>query len=108
MCDTVTAFLSVADNLERALSAVNTEEECNFKTIKEGVELVYRQFREVLERLDVEEISSIGEKFNPEFHNAVMHIEDDNYTENEIIEVFQKGYILNDRVIRHSVVKVAN
>lgn len=106
LCETVTEIIPVADNLERALCA--TEKDCDYKTVREGIELVYRQFREIMDKLDVEEISSMGESFNPEIHNAVMHVEDDNFGSNEIIEVFQKGYTLKDRVIRHSVVKVAN
>ncbi|NMB96988.1 MAG: nucleotide exchange factor GrpE [Clostridiaceae bacterium] len=106
ICEVVAAFIPVADNLERAIEAA--EKDGDGKAIKDGIEKVYKQFRDILESLDVDEISSIGEKFDPNLHNAVMHIEDDNYGENEIIEVFQKGYILKDKVIRHSVVKVAN
>ncbi|HOJ11210.1 MAG TPA: nucleotide exchange factor GrpE [Clostridiales bacterium] len=106
VCDTVSAFIPVADNLERAMKAIDND--CNYKTVIEGIELVYRQFMEVLEHLGVEEINCIGEKFNPELHNAVMHVDDEAHGDNEVVEVFQKGYIMKDKVIRHSVVKVAN
>ena len=94
------------DNLERALDAA--EKDGGSKVIKEGIEMVYRQFKDILKRLDVTEIESMGKKFDPNLHNAVMHVKDERYGENEIIEVFQKGYILKDKVIRHSMVKVAN
>ncbi len=98
-------FLPVLDNLERALDVARKEEN---NPLSEGVELVYRQMTDVFKSLEVEEIKSLGESFNPELHNAVMHVSDDTYGENEIIEEFQKGYILKDKVLRHSVVKVAN
>lgn len=104
--DAVAAFLPVLDNLERAMQAAEQEE--NNSSIKEGVQLVYRQFKETMIKLGVEEIETVGKSFNPEIHNAVMHIDDEQYGESEIIEEFQKGYKLKDRVIRHSVVKVAN
>ncbi|HHV97939.1 MAG TPA: nucleotide exchange factor GrpE [Clostridiaceae bacterium] len=105
-CEVVAAFIPVADNLERALDAA--EKDGGSKVIKEGIEMVYRQFKDILKRLDVTEIESMGKKFDPNLHNAVMHVKDERYGENEIIEVFQKGYILKDKVIRHSMVKVAN
>lgn len=103
--DAVSAFLPVVDNMERAASAINKEEN---PSLHEGIELVFRQFRDVLKNLGVEEIKSVGEKFDPQLHNAVMHVEDEGYGENEIIEEFQKGYMLKDKIIRHSMVKVAN
>lgn len=106
ICDVVSEFIKVVDNLERALEF--DEEDCNYKTVREGVVLVYKQMNEVLKDLGVEKIECIGEKFDPNLHNAVMHIEDDNYSESEVIEEFQKGYIREEKVIRHSVVKVAN
>lgn len=105
--DAVAAFLPVVDNLERALtvSASNGEGQ----SIREGVELVFKQIKDVLKNLGVEEIKGTsGEKFDPNLHHAVMHIEDDAYGDNEIVEEFQKGYIIKDKVIRHSMVKVAN
>jgi len=96
-------LLPVLDNLEKSASV---EDEGN--AVLEGVILVYRQFQEVLQKLGVSEIKTVGEKFNPEYHDAVMHVEDDQYGENEIVMELRKGYILKDRVIRHSMVKVAN
>ena len=96
-------LLPVLDNLEKSASI---EDEGN--AVLEGVVLVYRQFQDVLKKLGVNEIKTVGEKFNPEYHDAVMHVEDDQYGENEIVMELRKGYILKDRVIRHSMVKVAN
>jgi len=106
ICDVVAAFIMVADNLERALKS--TENKCDYKTVREGIELVYKQFNEILKNLGVKEIKCVGEKFDPNLHNAVMHISDKDYGESEVIEEFQRGYVMEDRVIRHSVVKVAN
>jgi molecular chaperone GrpE len=103
--DAVSAFLPVVDNMERAAAVISKEEN---PAICEGIELVFKQFKNVFNGLGVEEIKSVGEKFDPLLHNAVMHVEDENFSENEIIEEFQKGYMLKDRVIRHSMVKVAN
>ena len=105
--DTVSAFLPVVDNLERALAiTVETEEA---KKVLEGVELVLKQVSETLTKLEVKEIPALGEKFDPNLHNAVMHIEDESMDENVVIEEFMKGYIYKDeRVVRHSMVKVAN
>lgn len=105
--DVVLAFLPVVDNLERALQAANTGEE-EGKSIREGVEMVYRQMKEVMKKLDVEEVKSVGENFDPQIHNAVMHVEDESVGENMVVEEFQKGYTVKGRVVRHSMVKVAN
>lgn len=105
--DTVAAFLPVVDNLERALAV--TAENDETKKVLEGVELVMKQVKETLSKLDVTEIPALGEEFNPNLHDAVMHIEDESMTENVVAEEFMKGYIYkNDRVVRHSMVKVAN
>lgn len=105
--DTVEAFLPVADNLERAL-AVEVESEEAQKVLT-GVEMVVKQMKETLSKLDVTEIKALGEEFDPNLHNAVMHVEDEGVTENTIVEEFMKGYIYKeDRVVRHSMVKVAN
>lgn len=106
MSDVVASFLPVVDNIERALLA--SEKEADFKALREGIELIYRQFKEIMTKLGVEEIKALGEKFDPNLHNAVMHIEDSEYEENVIVEEFQKGYKFKDKVIRHSMVKVAN
>jgi len=102
-CDTVTQFLPVYDNLERALANETADE-----AYKKGVEMIMTQFKDILTRLGVEEITAAGRPFDPTRHNAVMHVEDENAGDNEVVEEFQKGFIMGDKVIRHSVVKVAN
>ncbi len=105
--DTVKEILTVADNLERALALEVTGEEAQ-KT-QEGVAMVYKQLQETLQKLGVTEIKALGEQFDPNLHNAVMHIEDETIDDNTIVEEFMKGYIYNGtRVVRHSMVKVAN
>lgn len=104
--DTVSNMLDVLDNLERAIEACKGSVESG--KLIEGVEMVFKQFKDTIEKMGVHAIKAVGEKFNPELHNAVMHIEDENAGENEIIEEFQKGYKMGDKVIRHSMVKVAN
>ena len=99
----VKEFLPVFDNLERALAAETTDE-----AYRKGVEMIMAQFNKTLEKLGVTEIKCLGEKFDPQFHNAVMHVEDEEKGENEIVEVFQKGFMLGDKVIRFAMVKVAN
>ena len=99
----VSQFLPVYDNLERALKQ-DTEDEA----YKKGVEMIMTQFCTTLQKLGVEEIECLGEKFDPAMHNAVMHVEDEEKGENEIVEVFQKGFKLGDKVIRFAMVKVAN
>jgi len=101
--DTITKFLPVFDNLERAL-AVETAD----MAFKKGVEMTLLQLREVMTKLGVEEIEAVGQSFDPCFHNAVMHVEDEAHGEGEIIEEFQKGFRLGEKVIRFSMVKVAN
>lgn len=107
LIDTIEQILPIGDNLERALQTeVNTEEA---QKLKEGVEMVMKQFKEVLTKLDVTEIEAVGNEFDPNLHNAVMHIEDETIDTNTVVEEFMKGYIYNNqRVIRHSMVKVAN
>ena len=101
--DTVTKFLPVYDNLERALRQ-GTEDEA----YRRGVEMIMNQFCSTLEKLGVTPIECLGEKFDPALHNAVMHVDDEEKGENEIVEVFQKGFKLGDKVIRFAMVKVAN
>ena len=101
--DTVQKFLPVYDNLERALKQ-GTEDEA----YRKGVELIMSQFEQTLEKLGVTPIESLGQTFNPELHNAVMHVDDEEKGENEIVEVFQQGFKLGDKVIRFAMVKVAN
>ena len=100
----VEAILPVIDNFERALAAAKDRDD-NFV---KGVEMTYQQMLSALKNLGVEQMDSIGQTFDPHFHDAMQHIEDEKYGENEIVEVFQKGYMLNDQVIRPSLVKVAN
>lgn len=105
--DVAAAFLPVLDNVELALKAA--EGEGNEQGIREGVQLIHRQIQDTLSKLNIKPIDAVGEPFNPEIHEAVMHVEDDAYDENIIMEEFRKGYIYkDDAVIRHSVVKVAN
>lgn len=101
--DTVQKFLPVYDNLERALRQ-GTEDEA----YRKGVEMIMTQFCSTLEKLGVSPIECLGEKFDPAMHNAVMHVDDEEKGENEIVEVFQKGFMLGDKVIRFAMVKVAN
>ena len=102
--DTVTRFLPVYDNLERALKTETADE-----AYRRGVEMTLTQFKETIEKLGVSEIEAgAGTKFDPEIHNAVMHVEDENVGENTVVEVLQQGYQLGDKVLRFAMVKVAN
>ncbi len=102
--DTVTRFLPVYDNLERALKQETSDE-----AYAKGIEMIMTQLKELMSKLGVTEIdASAGVSFDPEIHNAVMHVDDDALGENVIAEEFQKGFKLGDKVIRFSVVKVAN
>lgn len=103
--DTISSLLPVVDNLERALKAA---EEMEANPLKEGVEMVMRQLNECLGKLGVEPISAVGNSFDPELHNAVMHVTDEEQGENVVLEEFQKGYVMKGKVVRHSMVKVAN
>lgn len=103
--DTVNAFLPVVDNLERALKAA---EGLEGNPLKDGVELVMRQLKECLDKLGVAPIEAVNNSFDPELHNAVMHVTDDSFGNNTVIEEFQKGYTMKGKVVRHSMVKVAN
>ncbi|MBQ2670941.1 MAG: nucleotide exchange factor GrpE [Clostridia bacterium] len=105
--DAAAAILPIGDNLERALQTEVESEDA--KKLKEGVEMVLKQFTETLEKLGVKEIKAEGEQFDPNLHNAVMHIEDETIDDNTVVEDLMKGYIYKDgRVVRHSMVKVAN
>lgn len=101
--DTLLKFLPVYDNLERALKQETTDE-----AYRKGVEMIMNQFNQTLEKLGVTEIESEGQKFDPEKHYAVMHVDDEALGENEIVEVFQKGFKVGEKVIRFAMVKVAN
>lgn len=99
----VEKFLPVMDNFQRALDSAENKD-----AFYEGIVMLKKQMDDVLNALGVEEIAAVGEAFNPELHNAVMHVDDDAQGENVIVEEFQKGYRIGDRVVRHSMVKVAN
>ncbi|MEZ3454516.1 MAG: nucleotide exchange factor GrpE [Oscillospiraceae bacterium] len=95
--------ISVIDNFERAMAA-----ECSDEGYKKGVEMIYGQFTEVIKKLGVEEIEALGKEFDPNLHNAVSQVEDENFGENTVSQVYQKGYRLGDKVIRCAMVVVAN
>ena len=97
------SFLAVADNFERALAA-----ECADAEYKKGTELVFQSLKDAFAKLNVEAFGEAGDKFDPNCHNAVMHIDDETIEAETVVEVFQKGYRLKDRIIRHAMVKVAN
>ena len=99
-------ILPVIDNFERGLAAV--PEEAKADPFVEGMEKIYRQFMDTMDKLNVKPIEAVGTEFNPDFHNAVMHVEDEEVGENIVVEEFQKGYTYKDFVVRHSMVKVAN
>ena len=99
-------ILPVVDNFERGLATV--PEESKEDPFVDGMNKVYRQLLTELENLGVKPIEAVGQEFNPDFHNAVMHVEDEEAGENIITEEFQKGYMYHDSVVRHSMVKVAN
>lgn len=101
-------WLAVLDNLDRALAAAEEAESPEGVRIAEGVALVKRQALEVMAGLGVEEIPALGEGFNPEWHEAVQHLTDAAYGENEVIDVLQKGYRQDKRVLRPAMVRVAN
>jgi len=102
-CDTAGAFLPVYDNLERALN-----QPCADEAYKKGVEMTMTQFKDILAKLGIEAIPALGETFDPNLHNAVMHVEDEGVEENTIVEVFQTGFQTTEKVVRFSMVKVAN
>lgn len=100
--DAVTLILPVLDNLERASKYTDAE------SVTKGIELILKNLCETLDKLGIKVIGEAGVKFDPSIHYAVMHIEDENFGENEVVEVLQKGYMKCDKVIRHAMVKVAN
>ncbi len=104
--DIIEKTLPVVDNFERGLSSMSEEEKST--PFAEGMEKIYKQLMTTLEGIGVKPIEAVGQEFNPDFHNAVMHVEDEELGENIIAEEFQKGYMYRDSVVRHSMVKVAN
>lgn len=102
LADTVSEFLQTIDNLERA--ALYDDE----TKVKDGLVMIAKSVEAVLQKLGVEAVGAVGDKFDPNLHNAVMHVEDDAFGEGEIVEVFQKGYKKGDKIIRFAMVKTAN
>ncbi len=101
--DVISDLLPIIDNFEKAICAETKDE-----SYKSGMEMIYNQLNETLKKFGLTEIDALNKPFDPNLHEAVMHIEDENYSEKEVVEVFRKGYKLGDKVIRHSMVKVAN
>ena len=104
--DIIEKILPIVDNFERGLASMPEEEKAT--PFAEGMEKIYKQLMTTLESIDVKPVEAVGKEFNPDFHNAVMHVEDEELDENIIVEEFQKGYTYRDSVVRHSMVKVAN
>lgn len=104
-CDALSQLLPVLDNLDRAAQFGEAENE---SPLAKGLELTRKSFVETLEKMGVHEIEALGKQFDPNIHNAVMHVDDEEFGENEVVEVFMKGYAKGDKVLRHSMVKVAN
>ncbi len=102
--DTIKEFLAVYDNLERAAASEGGDDSPH----KKGLEMIFQQVKDILAKLGVTEIEAAGKPFDPEKMNAVMHIDDENFGENEVAQVFQAGFELNGKVIRHAIVQVAN
>ena len=102
--DTIAKFLEVYDNLERAVTQAGDDDNVH----KKGMEMIFHQLQGILEKLGVTVIDPAGQPFDPERHNAVMHVDDENLGENVVAQVFQKGFLLGDRVIRFATVQVAN
>lgn len=100
---TVTEVLGVIDNFERAATA-----ECSDENFKKGIDMIFKQYLTILEKLGVSEINAVGQPFDPNLHNAVSSCEDENLGENTVAAVLQKGYTLGKKVIRHAMVTVAN
>lgn len=101
--DFIAEILPIMDNFEKAMNSETTDE-----SFKDGIYMIYDQLKEMLNKTGLEEIEAQGQDFDPNLHEAVMHVEDENYAEKQVVEVFRKGYRLGDKIIRHSMVKVAN
>lgn len=102
-CETLKKFLPVYDSLSRALAQTPEDDAC-----RRGLEMIMTQYEKSLEQLGVVMIEAVGQPFDANLHNAVMHIEDENYGENVIVEEFEKGFKIGDKILRYSMVKVAN
>lgn len=101
--DFIAEILPIMDNFEKAVNAETTDE-----AYKDGTYMIYSQLKELLQKVGLEEIEALNQDFDPNLHEAVMHVEDENFAEKQVVEVFRKGYRLGDKIIRHSMVKVAN
>jgi len=104
--DALLKMLPIVDNFERGLASVPVEDKES--AFADGMNKIYKQFMTTLEEVKVVPIEAVGKTFDPNLHNAVMHIDDDSYSESEVVEEFQKGYMYKESVLRHSMVKVAN
>ncbi len=104
--DVIEKILPVIDNFERAFKTLTEEEKAS--SLADGMDRVYKQLMKAFDEVGVKEIDALNKEFDPNLHNAVMHVEDENFGENTICEEFQKGYTYRDNVVRHSMVKVAN
>ena len=104
--DIIEKILPFVDNFERGLDAVKEEDKED--PFVQGMEKVYKHLMTTLEEIEVKPIEAVGKEFDPNFHNAVMHVDDENFGENIVAEEFQKGYTYRDSIVRHSMVKVAN
>lgn len=104
--DVIEKILPVVDNFERGLASI--PDDAKGTPFADGMEKIYKQFVKILEDMDVKPIEAVGKEFDPNFHNAVMHIEDENLGENIVAAELQKGYTYRDSVVRHSMVQVAN
>ncbi len=104
--DIIEKILPVIDNFERGLASISEEEKES--AFAKGIEAIYKQLLQTLEAAGVKQIEAVGTEFDPNFHNAVMHTEDEEYGENIVVEEFLKGYMYRESVVRHSMVKVAN
>ncbi len=104
-CDALTQILPILDNLERAAAFSSEDAE---SPMAKGIELTLKSFVEIMNKMGIYEIEAVGKPFDPNFHNAVMHVEDESVEESTVVEVFMKGYAKGDKVLRYSMVKVAN
>ena len=101
---TLEKMLPVVDNFERGLAGTEDSDDA----FVQGMQMIYKQLMTSLEEVGVTPIEAVGKEFDPEFHNAVMHVEDESFGDNEVVEELQKGYMYRESVLRHSMVKVAN
>ena len=106
VADTVKELLPILDNMQLAAQSAKTATDVS--AVAEGIAMISKMCADVFEKIGVEEIEAVGKRFDANIHNAVMHVEDESFGENEVVEEFQKGYKYKDSVIRYSMVKVAN